>query len=220
MTATQVKICGLNDETGLAAAVQAGADMVGFVFFERSPRHVTPLDAANLMDGLPFADEGGPLRVGLLVDPDEQTLAAVVGQTRLDFLQLHGNESPERASQISRDWGLPVMKALPIATAEDLARAKDYGQAVDLLLLDAKPPKGADRPGGHATAFDWALLEGWSAPLPWLLAGGLTPETVADAIRQTNAPGVDVSSGVEAAKGVKDPDKIAAFVAAVDAASA
>ena len=212
---TVVKICGLNDAAGWDAAVAAGADMVGLVFVPASPRAVSPDDAAALSARAPVAGEGGPLRVGLFVDPDDATLAATLAAVPLDVLQLHGAETPARVAAIRARFGVPVMKALGVATAADLSAAAAYAPVADRLLLDAKPPPGATRPGGNAEAFDWTLLAGWAAPLPWLLAGGLRPGNVAAALRATGAPGADVSSSVERARGVKDPGRIAAFVAAV-----
>jgi len=210
---TQVKICGVNDAAGFDAAVAAGADFIGFVFFPPSPRAVTPGQAAALA----ARAAGGPQRVGLFVDPDDALLAAVLAVVQLDLIQLHGEETPERAAAVRARFGRPVMKALGVAAPADLARLADYAPAVDRFLLDAKPPPGAPLPGGNAAPFDWRLVAGRAIPRPWLLAGGLTPENVAAAVRQSGAPGVDVSSGVERARGVKDPGKIAAFVAAARA---
>ncbi|WP_147164578.1 phosphoribosylanthranilate isomerase [Pararhodospirillum oryzae] len=215
MSAPLIKICGLTEEDGLDAAVEAGVDMIGFVFFPRSPRAVTPAQAAELLDGVPYPDEGGPLRVGLFVDPDDATLEAVFNAVRLDLIQLHGNETPERVEAVRFEFGCEVMKALPVGGPADLAAVGAYADVADRLLLDARPPADADRPGGNAQAFDWSLLEGWESPVPWMLAGGLTPETVEAAVRLTNAPGVDVSSGVERLPGIKDPERIARFVRAV-----
>ena len=207
---TLVKICGVNDAAGFEAAIAAGADMVGFVFYPASPRAVTPAEAAALSNRA----TGGPERVGLFVDPQDALLAAVLAALPLDVIQLHGEETPARAAEIRARFGLPVMKALGVAEPADLARLADYAPAVDRFLLDAKPMPGAALPGGNATAFDWRLVAGAAIPRPWLLAGGLTPENVAEALRQSGAPGVDVSSGVERARGVKDPARIAGFVAA------
>ncbi|MBB4285153.1 phosphoribosylanthranilate isomerase [Roseospira goensis] len=212
----EIKICGLTDPDAVDAAVEAGADWLGAVFFAPSPRAVTAEQAADLFDGLP--DDVGT--VGLFVDPDDALLDQVLTRVRLDLIQLHGQESPARVDAIRLEYGRPVMKALGVATRADLAAAQAYADHADRLLLDARPPPGADRPGGHARAFDWSILAGWTAPLPWMLAGGLTPETVAAALRATGAPAVDVSSGVERAKGVKDPALIARFCAAVRAAEA
>ncbi|MDW8313911.1 MAG: phosphoribosylanthranilate isomerase [Rhodovarius sp.] len=204
-----VKICGIRDAATLTACRQAGADMVGFVFYPPSPRAVTAAEAA----GLARLAEGGPLRVGLFVDPEDGLLEAVLTQVPLDLLQLHGAESPARCAAIRARFGLPVMKAIGIGAAEDLSAIATYAPAVDRLLLDAKPAPGA-LPGGNAQPFAWGLLQGVRVPRPWLLAGGLTPENVARAIAEAGAPGVDVSSGVESARGVKDAALIRAFVAA------
>jgi phosphoribosylanthranilate isomerase len=206
----RVKICGLAEPGGVAAALEAGADALGFVFFARSPRVVAPERAAAL--SAPAA--GVARRVGLFVDAPDDLIASVLAACTLDALQLHGAEPPARVAEIRARFGLPVIKALGIAAAEDLAAARVYAGAADALLLDARPPPGADRPGGHARAFDWSLVAGIRFPVPWLLAGGLTPENVAQALAATGAPGVDVSSGVESSPGVKDPAKVLAFVAA------
>jgi phosphoribosylanthranilate isomerase len=205
-----VKICGIRDAVALDAARQAGADMVGFVFFPPSPRAVT----ANQAGMLARSYRNGPQRVGLFVDPDDAMLAATLAEVPLDILQLHGEESPARAGDIRARFGRPVMKALGIASKEDLARLPDYADQVDYFLLDARPPPGSALPGGNALAFDWALMKGEKPPRPWLLAGGLTPANVVQAITTSGAPGVDVSSGVERTRGVKDPAAIAAFIAA------
>jgi phosphoribosylanthranilate isomerase len=207
---TLVKICGVNDAAGFDAAVAAGADMLGFVFYPPSPRALTPAAAAALSSRA----EGGPLRVGLFVDPADALIEAVLAVLPLGLIQLHGAEDPARCAEIRARFGLPVMKAMGIAEPADLDALADFAPVVDRFLLDAKPPPGATLPGGNANAFDWRLTAGRTIPRPWLLAGGLTPGTVAEAIRQSGAPGVDVSSGVERARGVKDPARIAAFVAA------
>lgn len=205
-----VKICGVNDEAAFDASVEAGADMIGLVFFPASPRAVTPARAAALS----ARHAGGPLRVGLFVDPTDEAIAAVLAALPLDLLQLHGGEDPARCAALRARFGVPVMKAHGIATAEDLAALAAFAPVVDRFLLDARPPPGASLPGGNAAAFDWRLTAGQAIPRPWLLAGGLTPDNVAAAIRVSGAPGVDVSSGVERARGVKDPALIRGFVAA------
>ncbi|SDE01709.1 phosphoribosylanthranilate isomerase [Belnapia rosea] len=207
---TAVKICGIRDAAGFDAAAEAGAEMVGFVFYPPSPRAVTPAEAAALSARL----EGGPLRVGLFVDPTDAELEAVLAVVPLGLIQLHGAESVARCAEIRARFGVPVMKAVGIAAPEDLEALAAYAPVVDRFLLDAKPPAGASLPGGNAAAFDWRLTAGRVIPRPWLLAGGLTPETVAEAIRQSGAAGVDVSSGVERARGVKDPGRIREFVGA------
>ncbi|MBM3592649.1 MAG: phosphoribosylanthranilate isomerase [Alphaproteobacteria bacterium] len=205
-----VKICGIKDTAALDAARQAGADMVGFVFFPPSPRAVTANQAGLLARS--YAD--GPKRVGLFVDPDDAMLAAILAEVPLDILQLQGEETPARAGEIRARFGKPVVKALGIGSKNDLARLPAYADKVDYFLLDARPPSGSALPGGNAQAFDWALMENEKPPRPWLLAGGLTPANVVEAIATSGAPGVDVSSGVERARGIKDPAAIAAFIAA------
>ncbi len=202
----QVKICGINTDAAFDAVVEAGADYLGFVFFPPSPRAVTPAQAASLA----ARHAGGPVRVGLFVQPDDATIAAALAALPLAALQLHG-VNPERERAIRTQFQIPVWRAVGVATQEDLPNSAG---AADLLLLDAKAPKGATRPGGNAATFDWSLLAHWSAPCRWMLAGGLTPDNVAEAIRLTGTTGVDVSSGVESAPGVKDPARIRAFIAA------
>jgi phosphoribosylanthranilate isomerase len=201
----RVKICGINDAEALDAAVGLGVDWLGFVFFPPSPRFVTPAAAAALSARHP----GGPPRVGLFVDPDPEAIAAALAAVRLDVLQLYGriDDLPGLRSR----FGLPVWRAVGIERADDLPRDNC---GADALLLEAKPSAQATRPGGNAASFDWSLLRGWQAPAPWILAGGLTPGNVAGAIRETGATAVDVSSGVERLRGIKDPALIRAFVAA------
>jgi len=206
----EVKICGITDEDAMDAAIEAGADYVGLVFFPPSPRNVTPDRAAELVEFAP----GDVTKVGLFVDPDDSTLDAVLTRVRLDLLQLHGHETPERVEAIRLEYGLPVMKVLSVSDAADLGAAEPYLAVADRLLFDAKPPKGAVLPGGNAVSFDWSILTGRKWGLPWMLAGGLTPANVAEAVRISGASCVDVSSGVESAPGVKDAEKIRAFIAA------
>jgi phosphoribosylanthranilate isomerase len=206
----RVKICGLTEARDVAAAVDAGAAYVGFVFFEKSPRHLDIAAARALALGVP----PGVAKVALTVDADDAALDALCAAVPLDMLQLHGSESPARVAEVRARHGLPVMKAIGIAEAGDLAQIDRYAAVADQLLVDAKPPPGATRPGGNALAFDWRLIEGRDWPLPWLLAGGLSPETVAEAVRRTGARQVDVSSGVESAPGQKDPARIRAFIEA------
>ncbi|KAA5610475.1 phosphoribosylanthranilate isomerase [Rhodovastum atsumiense] len=201
----RVKICGINDVAGRDAALAAGADWLGFVFFPASPRAVTPTQAAALAAGV-------PARVGLFVKPTDDDIATTLAALRLDVLQIYADA--ERATAIRARFGCPVWRAVGVAAPSDLPRSAD---GVDGFVIEAKPPQDASRPGGNATTFDWSILAGWQAPLPWMLAGGLTPENVAEAIRNTGAPAVDVSSGVERAKGVKDPERIRAFVASARA---
>lgn len=208
-TAPLVKICGLTDPDAVAAAVEGGATHLGFVFFPPSPRHVEPWEAAELCDGLP----DDITVVGLFVDPTDDEVDAVMQQVRLGMIQAHGSETPERVDALRLEFGMPVMKALGVSGPDDLDAARTYLGVADMLLFDAKPPKDADRPGGNATAFDWAIMKGWTdRETPWLLAGGLTPANVAEALRVSGAWGVDVSSGVEAAPGEKDPALITAFL--------
>lgn len=206
----QVKICGLRAAADIAAAVEAGARYAGFVFFPKSPRAVTPHQAAALAADVP----PGVARVGLFVDPDDARLTEVLATVPLDMIQLHGQETPARVAEVRALTGLPVIKAVGVADAADLEALWDYGLVADMLLIDAKPPKGAALPGGNGLAFDWRLLAGRRILKPWLLAGGLTADNVARAIQLTGAPGVDVSSGVESAPGIKDQNRIRAFVAA------
>ena len=206
----EVKVCGINAPAAFDAAAESGADWIGFVFAPGSPRAVTPGEAARLSGRL----RGGPGRVGLFVEPDDDDLARVLDAVTLDAVQLY--TTPERGASVRARFGVPVWLAVGVVDAESLPRAAPPG--VDRLLLDAKPHAGAALPGGNARAFDWTMLRRWNAPLPWLLAGGLTAALVADAIRISGALGVDVSSGVESARGVKDPALIRAFVAAVRAA--
>ena len=204
-----VKICGLTDEEAMDAAIEAGADYLGLVFFAKSPRFIAPDRAAELTQFI----EGVGL-VGLFVDADDAFLDEVLGHVRLDLLQFHGTETPERIEAIRREFAVPVMKVIAVESAADLAKAEPFFAVADRLLFDAKPPLGVDRPGGNAVSFDWTILAGYKPPLPWMLAGGLTPANVAEAIRISGAPAVDVSSGVESAPGVKDTAKIAAFIKA------
>jgi phosphoribosylanthranilate isomerase len=207
----EVKICGITDEAAMDAAIEAGANYVGLVFYPPSPRAVTPERAAELVEFTP----GEITKVGLFVDPDDALLETVLTQVRLDLLQLHGSETPERIEAIRLEYGLPVMKVISVATAEDMAAAEPFLAVTDRLLFDAKPPKGAVLPGGNAVSFDWSILTGRKWGVPWMLAGGLTPANVAEAIRVSGALAVDVSSGVESAPGIKDAGKIRAFIAAV-----
>lgn len=206
----RVKICGLRQAADVAAAATAGAAYAGFVFFAKSPRNVSIPQARALALAAPL----GLAKVALTVDASEADLDAIVEAVPLDMLQLHGKESPDRVAAIRARYGLPVMKAVGVADEGDLAALFDYSLVADQILVDAKPPTSAPLPGGNGLAFDWRLLTGRHWLRPWMLAGGLTPENVAEAIRLTNARQVDVSSGVESAPGVKDPARIAAFVEA------
>jgi phosphoribosylanthranilate isomerase len=202
---TRVKICGINSPAALDAAANAGADWIGYVFFPPSPRAVTPEQAAAL-----DRHRRGPARVGLFVDPRDDDVAQVLAALPLDVLQVHA--SAERAAALRSRFGVPVWHIVGVGMAADLPAS---APGVDGLLLDAKPLPGATRPGGNALVFDWSVLRGWAAPLPWLLAGGLTPGNVAEAARVSGALAVDVSSGVECTRGVKDAGLIRAFVQAV-----
>jgi phosphoribosylanthranilate isomerase len=212
---TLVKICGLTDGDSVDAAVEAGADLLGFVFFPKSPRAVTPEAAAELLDPLPPDLRAEVAVVGLFVDPTDDEVEAVFRHLRLDILQLHGAETPERVEHLRLEFAVEVIKAVGVSTVEDLTAAEPFVGVADYLLFDAKPPAGAERPGGNAVSFPWEIMRAWPHGEPWLLAGGLTPETVAEAIRVSGAPGVDVSSGVETAPGKKDPARIEAFLHAV-----
>ena len=208
MARSEVKICGVSEEAGLDAAVRGGAAWLGFVFFPKSPRDVPAERAAALIARVP----GRVGTVGVFVDPDDALLESAV-PSGLTALQLHGDESPERVAAIRRRHGLAVWKAVPVRTRDDLGAAMRYRGAADRILYDAKTPPGT-LPGGMGLRFDWRLLDGLAPPLPWALSGGLDAGNVAEAVRQTGAPIVDVSSGVESAPGAKDVDKIAAFLQA------
>ncbi len=205
-----VKICGLSTPATLAAALDAGADMVGFVFFPKSPRHVD-LEKAR---ALGRQVRGRAKVVALSVDADDETLKRIVDALSPDLMQLHGAETPERVKRIGELFSLPVMKAIGVAARADLALAGAYEGVADYLLIDAKPPKDAALPGGNGRPFDWSLTRDFRPRIPWLLSGGLDPESVATAIALSGARGVDVSSGVESAHGLKDERKIRAFVGA------
>jgi phosphoribosylanthranilate isomerase len=207
---TRVKICGLRDQAMLDAAVTAGAQYVGLVFFPKSPRNVTISQAAPLAQATPE----GVAKVGLVVNPDDAILDAILADVPLDILQLHGSETPERVTEIRTRYGLPVMKAVGVADASDLPALDVYAQVADMLLVDAKPPKTAELPGGNGLSFDWTLIANRRWATPWMLAGGLTPDNVAEAVALTKAQQVDVSSGVETAPGEKSAALISAFVTA------
>lgn len=210
MADIRVKICGLRTPADVTAVARAGAAYAGFVFFAKSPRNVT-LPEARLAA---LAAPPGLAKVALTVDADDATLDAIVEAVPLDMLQLHGRESPDRVAQVRARYRLPVMKAIGLADESDLPAIFAFSTVADQILIDAKPPRGADLPGGNGLAFDWRLLAGRRWLRPWMLAGGLTAKNVAEAVRLTGARQVDVSSGVESAPGVKDAARIAAFVAA------
>lgn len=214
----RVKICGIRTRADAAAAARAGASYVGFVFYPASPRSVTVGDARWIAEGMAEAGLGGLVKVALTVDSDDAGLEAILGAVPVDLLQLHGHETPERVAAVRLRFGLPVMKAVGIAEEGDLEGLDAYEDAADQLLIDARPSPEAARPGGNGLAFDWRLLEGRAWRRPWMLAGGLTPENVAEAVRLTRAEQVDVSSGVEARPGRKDAGMIASFIAAARAA--
>jgi phosphoribosylanthranilate isomerase len=209
-----VKICGLSTAPTLEAAIGAGADMAGFVFHEKSPRHIG-LGAAR---GLGALAAGRIKKVALTVDADDDALDAVVEALSADYLQLHGSESPARVEAVKARFGLPVIKAIGVADKDDAREAADFAGA-DIILFDAKPAPGAALPGGNGLPFDWLLLQDVAADRPWLLSGGLDASNVGEALRMTGAPGVDVSSGVESARGVKDVARILAFARAARALS-
>lgn len=211
MSDVRIKFCGLTRSQDIFAAAQAGAAYVGFVFFPKSPRNISLSDAAALALEVPV----GIAKVALVVNADDAFLDELTARVPLDMIQLHGSETPERVAQVRARYGLPVMKAVGVADAGDLAALDRYAQVADQLLIDAKPPKGADLPGGNGLAFDWRLIAGKTWPVPWMLAGGLTPQNVHLAVQMTGARQVDVSSGVEGGVGVKDADRIQAFGAAL-----
>lgn len=206
----RVKFCGLRRPEDVAAAVAAGAAYVGLVFFPRSPRHLTVAEARDLALGVPE----GIAKVALTVDASDEDLAAILDEVPIDMLQLHGHETTGRVAAVKARFGLPVMKAVGVAGPDDLRNLDLYGQVADQILVDAKPPKDAALPGGNGLAFDWRLIAHRRWPVPWMLAGGLTPANVAEAIRLTGARQVDVSSGIESAPGVKDADLMRAFAEA------
>lgn len=206
----RVKICGLRSRAEVRAAAEAGASYVGVVFYPPSPRNVSLADARWTLEDVPE----GVARVALTVDADDEMLESIVALDRIDLLQLHGHETPQRVVEVRRRFGLPVMKVLGIADRADVGAIDTYSSVADQLMIDARAPQDASRPGGNGVSFDWRLISNRVWRLPWMLAGGLTPENVADAIRLTGANQVDVSSGVEARPGEKDPARIAAFVRA------
>jgi phosphoribosylanthranilate isomerase len=212
MSDVAAKICGIRDADALEAALAGRAAYIGFVFYPPSPRAVTPALAAALSEQIGRR----AVRVGLIVNATDIDIAAILAETPLDMLQLHGNETPERTAAVRGRFGLPVIKALPVAEPDDVAAASAYRAAADILLFDAKPPNRPDAlPGGNAESFDWTLLADNPPDGPWMLSGGLTAANVGDAIKQSGANAVDVSSGVERSRGVKDPAMIKAFLASL-----
>lgn len=208
---TKVKICGLSEPETLRAAVRAGADWIGFMFVENSPRAVTPAAAASLLLGI-----GNAVPVAVVSDASADLLDEI-SELQFPVIQLHGTETPEQVATLKNQTGAEIWKAIGVQTASDLTLCDRYA-AADRLLIDAKAPDGADYAGGHGTSFDWSILKDWDAPKPWLLAGGLKPENVKDAIAATGATAVDVSSGVERARGLKDAALIEAFLQAAKVA--
>lgn len=205
-----VKICGLKTPEALDVALSAGADMVGFVFFEPSPRNVTVAAARALGAQV----KGRARKVALTVNADDVLLGAIIESLKPDILQLHGQETPDRVVVVRARFGIPVMKAIPTETRDDLSPVRVYAKVADWILFDARAPRGATRPGGLGKSFDWRLLENLNLNVPFMLSGGLDAGNISEALRITRAPAVDVSSGVERAPGVKDPEKIRAFVRA------
>jgi phosphoribosylanthranilate isomerase len=209
----RVKICGIRTRAEAAAAATAGAAYIGFVFYPASPRAVTVGDARWIAEGLTGdTAAAGLIKVALTVDADDETLDRIVGTVPLDLLQLHGHETPERVAEVRGRYRLPVMKAVGISEPDDLDGLRGYEATADQLLIDARPPRSAALPGGNGLAFDWRLIEGRAWRTPWMLAGGLNPQNVEEAVRLTGAVQVDVSSGVERRPGLKDPDLVTAFV--------
>ena len=206
----RVKICGLRTQADVAAVARAGAAYAGFVFFAKSPRHLSIPEAKALAVAAPV----GLAKVALIVNANDAAIDALLAEVPIDMLQLHGAETPERVAEVRDRFGLPVMKAVGLSGEADLSAIMDYSLVADQLLVDAKPGTGTDLPGGNGLAFDWRLLVGRKWLRPWMLAGGLSPQNVAEAIRLTGARQVDVSSGVESAPGVKDHAKILEFVTA------
>lgn len=213
--ALTVKICGLKTPDTLEAALQAGADMVGFVFFPPSPRHLGLEGARVLGEQVRHRAQ----KVALTVDADDETLGGIVTALHPDMLQLHGKETPERVAVVRSRFGLPVIKAIPLSSRADLVAVRGYADVCDRLLFDARAPQDATRPGGLGMPFDWTLLAGLETAVPFMLSGGLDSRNVAEALRITQATGVDVSSGVERAPGEKEAEKIRAFIATARAAA-
>ncbi len=208
---TKVKICGLSEPTTLTAAIEAGADFIGLVFYPPSPRHIEIEVAKYLSSFIP----NNVQIVGLFVNPSDEELTQTLNDVPLTMIQLHGDESPERISEVKEKFTLPVMKALPISSPEDLNAISAYDEVADWLLFDAK---GEELPGGNGTAFDWNILKGYEGTKPWMLAGGITPDNISEALNILSPDTLDVSSGVESAKGVKDADKIRSFISTAKSA--
>ncbi|MEM9437534.1 MAG: phosphoribosylanthranilate isomerase [Pseudomonadota bacterium] len=207
----KMKFCGLKRPEDVRVSAEVGAAYAGFNFFPKSPRYVTPEEARDLGRLAP----GAMSKVALVVDAEDAELDAILGVAEMDMVQLHGRETPERVSEVKARYGLPVMKVLGVGAPEDIAQIEHYAGVADQLLIDAKPPKGAVLPGGNGVAFDWRLIADIDWPLPWMLAGGLTAQNVAAAVRLTGAMQVDLASGIESAPGVKDAGLMAEFAAAL-----
>ncbi|MER9304069.1 phosphoribosylanthranilate isomerase [Mesorhizobium sp. M0293] len=212
--ALDIKICGLKTDGAMAAALAGGASHVGFIFFPKSPRYVQPAEAGRLRE----AARGKAKAVAVTVDAGDVFLDEIVAKMQPDMLQLHGAETPERVAEVKASYGLPVMKALPLSVAADLERIKPFIGVADRFLFDAKPPKGSELPGGNGVAFDWRVLVGLDAGVDYMLSGGLNAANIGEALQLANPPGIDISSGVESAPGVKDPALIEQFFRAVRAA--
>lgn len=204
---TKVKICGLSEPKTLTAALENGADFIGFVFYEPSPRHIEIEVAKYLANFIPDDVQ----TVGLFVNPTNEQLSEVLNDIPLNMIQLHGNETPERVSEIKKKFNLPIMKAIPVSSKDDLDQANQYENVADWLLFDAK---GEKLPGGNGIAFDWDILKNYKGSKPWMLAGGLTPDNITEALALLSPDAVDVSSGVESDKGIKDVHKIRSFLQA------
>jgi len=214
MANIDVKICGLTSAEAIEAAAEAGAAYAGFVFFDPSPRNIRPREAPALVKHVPK----GMKRVGVFVEPDDSLLERAIAAARLDIIQLHGDERPERLKSLKARLNVEIWKAIPVSTASDLERAKRYRDDANLILFDARTPKASRLPGGMGIAFDWKLLNRFNQKMPWALSGGLNVDNVAEALATTGASMLDVSSGVESEPGIKDPAKISAFMEAVKAA--
>lgn len=212
--ALDIKICGLKTDKAMAAALAGGASHVGFIFFAKSPRYVEPAEAGRLRE----AARGKAMAVAVTVDASDAFLDHIIAKMQPDMLQLHGAETPGRVAELKARYGLPVMKALPLGEAADLDRIKPFIGISDRFLFDAKPPKGSELPGGNGVAFDWRILAGLDGGVDYMLSGGLNAANIGDALRLANPPGIDISSGVESAPGIKDPALIEQFFRAVRAA--
>lgn len=208
---TQVKICGITTDAAMDAALEEGADFLGFVFFDKSPRNIKPATAAYLINRLPSHLKA----VGLFVDADDDRIAQTIKQAKLDVLQLHGSETPQRIAALKSRFNLPVIKAVKISEPADLLSLGPYQAIADWILFDAKPPVTSDLPGGNGEVFDWHLLQNLKITKPWMLSGGLSPDNIRLALDVLSPDAVDVSSGVEDSPGVKNPDKIRTFIRAV-----